>query len=99
MLEHIFSVELIVFKVQECHVYINVQNFSHSTFLKTVRGSNPGGGEIFAHIQTGPEAHPASCTMGTGSFPGVKQPGVVLTTHPLLVPRLRKSRTIPLLTL
>jgi hypothetical protein len=26
-----------------------------------------------AFDQTGPGAHPASCTMGTGSFPGVKQ--------------------------
>jgi hypothetical protein len=26
-----------------------------------------------APVQTGPGAHPASCTMGTGSFPGVKQ--------------------------
>ena len=26
-------------------------------------------------VQTGPGAHPASCTMGTGSFPGVKRPG------------------------
>jgi hypothetical protein len=33
------------------------------------------GREFFAHVQTGPGAHPASCTMGTGSFPGVKQPG------------------------
>ena len=23
-------------------------------------------------VQTGPEAHPTSCTMGAGSFPGVK---------------------------
>jgi hypothetical protein len=30
---------------------------------------------IFAPVQTGPGAHPASCTMGTGSFPGVKRPG------------------------
>jgi hypothetical protein len=30
---------------------------------------------FFAHVQTGPEAHPASCTMGTGSFPRVKRPG------------------------
>ena len=38
--------------------------------------------------------------MGTGSFPGVKcGPGVLLTTHPLLVPRSRKSRAIPLPTL
>ena len=28
-----------------------------------------------AHIQTGPGAYPASCTMGTGSFPGVKAAG------------------------
>ena len=38
--------------------------------------------------------------MGTGSFPGVKcGQGVLLTTHPLLVPRSRKSRAIPLPTL
>jgi hypothetical protein len=30
---------------------------------------------FFAHVQTGPEVYPASCTMGTGSFPGVKLPG------------------------
>jgi hypothetical protein len=33
------------------------------------------GARIFAHIQNGPEAHPAFCTMRTGSFPGVKRPG------------------------
>jgi hypothetical protein len=27
------------------------------------------------HVQTGPGAHPASCTMVNGSFPGVKRPG------------------------
>jgi hypothetical protein len=33
-------------------------------------------GAIFsAPVQTGPGAYPASCTMGTGSFPGVKRPG------------------------
>ena len=30
---------------------------------------------FFAPVQTGPGAHPASYTMGTGSFPGVKRPG------------------------
>jgi hypothetical protein len=30
---------------------------------------------FFSHVQTGPGAHPASCTMGTGFFPGVKRPG------------------------
>ena len=48
---------------------------------------------FFASVKTGPGAHPASCTMGTGSFPGVKRPGrgVVLTTHPQVAPRLKKE--------
>ena len=57
-------------------------------------------GEIFsAPVQTGPEAHPASCTMGTGSFPGVRcGQGVMLTPHPLLVPRSKiEHGAIPLL--
>ena len=32
----------------------------------------PVGARFSAPIQTGSEAHPASCTMGTGSFRGVK---------------------------
>ena len=41
-----------------------------------------------AAVQTVPEAHPASCTMRTGSFPGVRcYRGVTLTPHPLLVQR------------
>jgi hypothetical protein len=44
--------------------------------------------------------HPASCTMGTGFFPGVKSGrGVTLAPHRLLVPWSRKSRAIPLLPL
>ena len=31
--------------------------------------------KLSAPVQTGPAAYPASCTMGTGSFPGVKRPG------------------------
>jgi len=38
----------------------------------TAQGSNPGGARFSAPVQTGPEAHPASCTMGTGSFLGVR---------------------------
>jgi len=50
-----------------------------------------------APVQTGPGTHPASCTMDTGSFPGVKcGRGVLLTAHPFLVPRSWKSRAIPL---
>ena len=35
-----------------------------------------------APVQTGPGAYPASCTMGTGSFPGVKRPGRVADQPP-----------------
>jgi len=62
-------------------------------------GSNPGGRD-FPPVQTSPGAHPASCKMGTRSFPGVKcDRGVLLTTNPLLVPRSWNSRAIPLPTL
>jgi len=37
----------------------------------------------FTPVQTDPGAHPATCTMGTRSSPGVKcGRGVLLTTHP-----------------
>jgi hypothetical protein len=63
-------------------------------------GSNAGSDEGFPPVQTDPGAHPASCKMGTGSFPEVKWGrGVLLTTHPLLVPRSRKSRVKHLPTL
>ena len=53
-----------------------------------------------APVQTGPGAHPASCTMGTGSFPGVKSGrGMTLAPQPLLVPWSWKGRAIPLLPL
>jgi hypothetical protein len=46
-------------------------------------------------VQTGSEAHPASCTLGTGGpFRGAKRGrGVTLTTHPHLVPKSRMGRS------
>jgi hypothetical protein len=41
------------------------------------------GSRFSAHVQNGPGAHPASCTMGTGSFPVVENDrGMTLTPHP-----------------
>ena len=40
----------------------------------TVRDRIPVG-MSFPPVQTGPGAHPASCTMGTGSFLGVEAAG------------------------
>ena len=50
-------------------------------------------GRDFPHLsRKGPGAHPASCTMGTGFFPGVKSgQGATLTPHPLLVPLVMKE--------
>ena len=65
-----------------------------------VWGSNPSGVRFSAPVQTGPGAPPASCIMGTRSFPGVKSGrGVTLTPHPLLVQWSWKSRAIPLIPL
>jgi len=44
-----------------------------------------------APIQTGPGVYPASYTMGTGSFLGVKWPGHGAHIPPHLVPRLKKD--------
>ena len=53
-------------------------------------GIEPRWGRDFPHLSR--PAHPASCTMGTGSFPGVKGGrGVTLTPHPLLVPLVMKE--------
>ena len=49
----------------------------YSDSLQAARSGdrNPVGAKFSAPVQTGPGAYPASCTMGTGSFPGVKRPG------------------------
>jgi hypothetical protein len=58
----------------------------------------PVGARFSAAVQTGPGAHPASCTLGTESFLGIKGGrGLTLTFHPFLVPSSKKRRTVPLL--
>jgi hypothetical protein len=52
-----------------------------------------------APVLTGRGGHPASCTMGTGSFLGVKSDrDVTLTPHLLLVPRSKNRVTFTYLT-
>ena len=47
------------------------------TVLRAGRSGDrtPVGARFSAPVQTGPGAYRASCTMDTGSFPGVKRPG------------------------
>jgi len=49
------------------------------------------GARFSASLQTGPGAHPASYTKGTGSFPGVKRPGRGVEHPPHLEPDLKKE--------
>jgi hypothetical protein len=76
-----------------------------SRYSNWLRGGQSGdrilvGARFFTPVQISPGSHPASCTMGTGSFPGVKSGrGVTLAPHPFLVPWSWKSSAIPLLPL
>jgi TRAP-type uncharacterized transport system substrate-binding protein len=47
------------------------------------------GARFSASVQTSPEAHPASYTIGTGSFLGVKRPGRGADPH--LAQRLKEE--------
>jgi len=64
-----------------------------ATTLRAGRSGDrvPVGTRFSVPVQTGPGAHPASYTMDTGSFPGVKRPGSGVD-HPLhLAPRLKRE--------
>ena len=57
----------------------------------------PVGARFPAPVQTGPGAHPASCTMGTGSLPGGKSVrGVTLTPHPFQCRGQERVELLPL---
>jgi len=52
----------------------------------------PVGAKFSTSVQTGPGAHPASCTVGTGSFQVVKSGwSVTLTPYPILVSLVMKQ--------
>jgi hypothetical protein len=78
LLTNILNIQLVVRLAQ-----------SVSDWLRAGRSGDriPVGVRFSAPVQTGPGAHPASCKMGTGSFPRVESGrGVTLTPHPFLVP-------------
>jgi hypothetical protein len=49
------------------------------------------GARFSAPVQTGPGAHPASCTIGTGYFPGVNRPRRSVDYPPHITPTLKKE--------
>jgi hypothetical protein len=71
---------------------------AQSVWLQAGRSGDriPVGAKYFAHVQTGPGAHPVSYTMGTGVSQVVKRPGRGADQPPLLALGSRKSRGIPL---
>jgi hypothetical protein len=65
----------------------------YSDSLRTGRSGDriPVWARFSAPVQTGPGVHPASYTMDTGSFLGVKRPGRCVDHPPHLAPRSRKE--------
>jgi hypothetical protein len=74
------------------YIYIYVYIYLRLAMGWTVRGSNPGGGEIFSTRPDLPWGLPSFLYKRIPSLiPGGKAAGVALTTHPHLVPRLKKE--------
>ena len=61
------------------------QRSRYSDWLRAERSGDriPMGKRFSAPVQTGPGAHLASYTMGTGSFPGVKRTGRGIDHNPI----------------
>ena len=69
-----------------------------SRYSDSLRAGRPGDripveARFFAPVQTGPGAHSGCCTMGTGSFPGVKRPGRGANHSPHIPLRLKKEQS------
>ena len=73
------------------------QWYSDSLRTGWSRDRIPVGARFSAPVQTGTGAHPASHTVGTGSFSGVKRSERSVDHPPHIAPRLRKSITIPVI--
>jgi hypothetical protein len=76
---HCCEQSVALFGVEPC-VYVCVGRYSVVGVATRYGLDGPGiesrwGARFSAPVQTGPGNHPASYTMGTGSFPGVKRPG------------------------
>jgi hypothetical protein len=67
----------VLWNVTPCSLVEIFQCFKKADSLRAGRSGYriPVGARFSVSVQTGPGAYPASCTMGTGSFPGVKRPG------------------------
>ena len=82
---------------RDTHTHTHTHTRTRAAYYVLIHGP---GSVVCIVIAYGPGAHPAFCTMGTGSFLGVKRSrGMMLTPHPLVVPWSWNNRSIPLLPL
>ena len=92
---HFFLFKLHPTTLHYTSVGIAIRYGLHGPGIESRRGSR-----FSAPVQTDSEAHPASYTTGTGSFPGVKRPGYGADHSPPSSAEVKeKSRAIPLLPL
>ena len=68
-------------KIIYVKIYTVINVFKYFLYYNSIPRI-PVGARFSAPVQTGPEAHPAFCTMGTGSFQGVSC-GRGVTPHPI----------------
>jgi hypothetical protein len=73
---------LVVFPLQQwLHERASMLRYTYITCLVSLKfvvillPYRGPGSSVGIATETGPGAHPASCTMGIGSFPGLKRPG------------------------
>jgi len=80
----ILLIYVILLKVSSSYGTFNGQLRQYSDSLLAVGSGDriPVAARFSAPIQTGPVAHPASYTIGTGSFPRIKRPGCGVDHRP-----------------